>query len=150
MFLKNLSWNCCIIFVFFVSKINFFFSFAKKKWDFKKVLPILEKCHKFSCFETVFFVFLHPCPFCIGNHIFFIAACHGVSPACTCFFIQNSNYATVFCNYCILKFWQNCLVSLKLVYELKSTFRPSTLRNPDYAAKFAKLNFLVKKMDFRP
>ena len=120
--------------MFFCLENQLFFSFAKKKWDFKKVLPILKKCHKFSCFETVFFVFLHPCPFCIGNHIFFIAVCHGVSPGCIYFFIQNSNYGAVFCNYCILKFWQNCLVSLKLVY----------------AAKFAKLNFLVKKIDFRP
>ena len=73
--------------IFFVEKFNFFLTLTKKIGNIKKVLPIFQNCHNFSSFETVFFVFLHACQFCSGNHVFFNAVWRRVSCLIiTCFF----------------------------------------------------------------
>ena len=73
--------------IFFVEKFDFFLTSTKKIGNIKKVLPIFQNCHNFSSFETVFFVFLHACQFCTGNHVFFNAVWRRVSCLIiTCFF----------------------------------------------------------------
>ena len=119
--MKILSWNDDTILYFFVEKFDFFLTLTKKIGNIKKVLPIFQNCHNFSSFETVFFVFLHACQFCTGNHVFFNAVWRRVSCLIiTCFFkIQILRLKKkiqffskfLFYDFCISKFWT---VSVKL------------------------------------
>ena len=90
-----------------------------------------------SCFETAFFVFLHPCPFWLGNHSFFIAKCRRVSPACKWFFFKIVIMRRFFVIIWFPNLGHNCLVSLKLVYDLKITFRPNTLKTRTFRVGLA-------------
>ena len=177
--------------MFFLSrKLTFFFICKKKKGISKKCCQFWKNVTNFHVLKLFFLFFCIHVHFALVITFFSLQFATEFHQAVYIFFLQNCNYAAVFCNYGILKFWLNCPVSLKLVYELKVLFgrvrwkqyfipricrksqkmsQPrrksdiipeisqwekcifdNTLRNLNFAAKFAKLNFLVKKMDFRP
>ena len=137
--------------IFFLSwKLTFFF-ICKKKWDFKKVLPIFENCHKFSRFETVFFVFLHPCQFCCSNHVFFIAVWREFHGLVITFFLKiviTKGISRVLYFNIFGQFHSNSSILVKLVYELKITFRPNTLKNNNFSSwvtillRYIRLDFI--------